>query len=129
MLFAIAAAGFYKFVVHNVKEVELLLMHNRRYTAEIAHNVSTQKRKAIVERASEVRPSLAQSLRVHACRWRCTALPVQVPGITPEGMHAATHALKRVFLNCPCICVARRVGKHAAWGLASGARSLCLTDY
>ena len=48
------AAGFYKFLVHNTKELELLLMHNRKYAAEIAHNVSSLKRKAIVERAREV---------------------------------------------------------------------------
>ena len=51
---ACAAAGFYKFLVHNTKELELLLMHNRKYAAEIAHNVSSLKRKAIVERAREV---------------------------------------------------------------------------
>ena len=46
--------GFRRFLVHNVEELELLLMHNRTYSAEVAHNISTKKRKAIVERAQQV---------------------------------------------------------------------------
>jgi len=46
--------GFLKFRVNNVKELELLMMHNRKYAAEIAHSVSVRKRKEIIRRASQL---------------------------------------------------------------------------
>ncbi|CAG8729482.1 24866_t:CDS:2 [Dentiscutata erythropus] len=46
--------GFKKFLVSNVKELELLLMHNKTYAAEIAHNVSSRKRIAIIDRAQQL---------------------------------------------------------------------------
>ncbi|CAL5401723.1 unnamed protein product [Camellia sinensis] len=64
--------GFKKLLVHNVKELEILMMHNRTYYAEIAHNVLTQKRKEIVERAAQldivVTNKLAR-LRSHEDEW------------------------------------------------------------
>ncbi|CAG8509261.1 6677_t:CDS:2 [Ambispora leptoticha] len=46
--------GFKKFLVSNVRELELLLMHNKTYAAEIAHNVSSRNRLKIIERAAQL---------------------------------------------------------------------------
>nr|CAG4652299.1 EOG090X0HTB [Triops cancriformis] len=40
--------GFKKVLVHNLKELELLMMQNRTFCAEIAHNISSRKRNNIV---------------------------------------------------------------------------------
>ena len=43
--------GLRKFLVNNVNELDLLLMHNKTYAAEIAAAVSSKKRIEILERA------------------------------------------------------------------------------
>ncbi|KAM8931549.1 large ribosomal subunit protein eL32-like [Lycaon pictus] len=47
-------SGFWKFLVHNVKELEVLLIGNKSYYAEIAYNVSSKNHKAIVERIAQL---------------------------------------------------------------------------
>ncbi|XP_035883459.1 60S ribosomal protein L32-like [Phyllostomus discolor] len=47
-------SGFQKFLVHNVKELEVLLMCHTSYCAEIAHNVSSKNCKANVERVDQL---------------------------------------------------------------------------
>merc|ERR1712167_48659 len=43
--------GFRKFVINNVADLELLLMFNRTYSAEVAHSVSRKTREDILNRA------------------------------------------------------------------------------
>merc|ERR1711977_553296 len=43
--------GFRKFNVNNVADLELLMMYNRTYAAEVGHSVSKKTREAILERA------------------------------------------------------------------------------
>ena len=45
---------FYKYKVRNVKDLEVLLMHNQTYAAEISHEVSVRTRKEILERAAQL---------------------------------------------------------------------------
>ncbi|KAF5020359.1 hypothetical protein F66182_7608 [Fusarium sp. NRRL 66182] len=47
-------SGHKAFLVSNVSDVELLLMHNRTHAAEIAHNVSSRKRVDIIARAKQL---------------------------------------------------------------------------
>ena len=47
-------SGFRKFLVHNVKELEVLLRCNKSYCADIAHSVSSKNRKAVVGRAAQL---------------------------------------------------------------------------
>jgi len=46
--------GFKTFVVHNQKELEVLMMTNRVYAAELAHAVGQKKRKTLIERAHQL---------------------------------------------------------------------------
>ncbi|KAH7822819.1 putative 60S ribosomal protein L32-2 [Monocercomonoides exilis] len=46
--------GHYKFVVNNAHELEMIMMHSKKYAAEIAHGCSVRTRKLIRQRAAEL---------------------------------------------------------------------------
>jgi large subunit ribosomal protein L32e len=46
--------GFKKFLVETPRDLELLLLNNRVYAAQIAHNVAVPKRLAIIKRAAQL---------------------------------------------------------------------------
>merc|ERR1712112_480774 len=46
--------GFKKVLIHNVKELEFLMMSNKTYAAEIARGVSAKNRKTLIERAAQL---------------------------------------------------------------------------
>ena len=50
----VLASGFKKFLVRTPSDIEMLLMNNRVYAAEIANNLSARKREQIVKRAREL---------------------------------------------------------------------------
>ena len=47
-------SGFRKIVINNADELQMLLLQNRTFAAEVAHNVSARKRLVIVQRAKEL---------------------------------------------------------------------------
>merc|ERR1712164_9711 len=46
--------GFYKFLVTCPGDLEMLTMHNGKYAAELAHNLSAKTRRAVVARADQL---------------------------------------------------------------------------
>ena len=46
--------GLKTFLINNISDLEVLLMHNRTYAAEISSTVSSANRVAIVKRAAEL---------------------------------------------------------------------------
>lgn len=50
----VLASGFKRFLINNVKELEMLMMNNRVYAAEVAHSVSVKTRRVILERAAQL---------------------------------------------------------------------------
>ncbi len=53
--------GFKKFLIRNTQDLEILLMNNRVYCGELAHNIGAKARKALVLRAAELNVKLTNA--------------------------------------------------------------------
>lgn len=47
-------SGHKAYLVKNIKDLDVLLMHTKTYAAEIAHNVSAKNRVEIVAKAKKI---------------------------------------------------------------------------
>ena len=54
-------SGFKKFLITNLKDLEILLTNNRTFAGEIAHNISARKRVQIIKRAVELNVRLTNA--------------------------------------------------------------------
>ena len=70
--------GLYKFTVKNVQDLELLMMHNNTYCAEIAHSVSARKRAEILKRADELSIRVINGALVFWNEFMCSAAMAKV---------------------------------------------------
>ncbi len=53
--------GFRKFLIRNASDIELLLMNNRHFCGELAHNLNANTRKQIIKRAAELNVKLTNA--------------------------------------------------------------------
>ncbi|THH34067.1 hypothetical protein EUX98_g56 [Antrodiella citrinella] len=90
-------SGLKKLLVSNVREINLLLMHNKSFAAEIAHNVSSRNRISILERAK----ALGIKVTNPAARLRHAGYSYSGPAAAWAYKSIDTTGIKRVFILGP----------------------------